>query len=272
MRVCYACIFISGRLDSLMRRFFGKQDWAAYYLSLYEDGRSQGWRYARDAIHRLAEFSKAHGVALLVASLPELHDVQNYRFQAVTELVRQATMEDGVAFVDVLPYLKDQPSAKLWVTPPDPHPNAFANQWIAQGLFDALQRLEKNPLALLLTRRRISRETKAGATASPPPLAGEGQGEGMQTGRGHAAKLVQAHPLPNPLPQAGEGAHRVRRAFTQQIEQRRNHYSVAPPPGSEGLRTAPVARDAPAIDGNQSRIAALSSVAACSLPFGVMWP
>jgi itaconate CoA-transferase len=44
------------------------------------------------------------------------------------------------------------------------------------------------------------------APASPPPLAGEGQGGGMQK-----SSRVQAHPLPNPPPQAGEGAHRASR-------------------------------------------------------------
>ena len=145
MRNCYACVFIAGRLNSLMRRFFGKLDWSAYYLSLYEDGTSKGWSDAKDAIRRLAEFAKANGITVLVASLPELHDVENYRFERVTDLVRHAADQNGVAFVDVLPYLKDRPSATLWVTPPDPHPNALAHQLIAQGLFDALQRLGKHP-------------------------------------------------------------------------------------------------------------------------------
>src|SRR5262249_153996 len=42
------------------------------------------------------------------------------------------------------------------------------------------------------------------APSSPLPLAGEGQGGGMQKG-----SRVQAHPLPNPPPQAGEGMHRA---------------------------------------------------------------
>jgi lysophospholipase L1-like esterase len=143
MRSCYACVFVAGRSDALMRQFFSKVDWSTYYLGLYEDGASKGWRDAKDAIRRLAEFTNANGITLLIAVLPELHEVDNYRFQRVTELVRQAADQYGAAFVDVLPTLKDQPSSKLWVTPPDPHPNALAHQLIAQGLFAALQRLPK---------------------------------------------------------------------------------------------------------------------------------
>src|SRR5690348_6354451 len=42
------------------------------------------------------------------------------------------------------------------------------------------------------------------APASPPPFTGEGQGGGMQK-----SSRVQAHPLPNPPPQAGEGVDRA---------------------------------------------------------------
>src|SRR5262249_58865781 len=40
--------------------------------------------------------------------------------------------------------------------------------------------------------------------SSPPPAGGGG------TGGGHALRIVQSFPLPNPPPPAGEGAHRVR--------------------------------------------------------------
>jgi lysophospholipase L1-like esterase len=142
MRACYACVFVAGRGDALMRQFFGGMDWAQYYLSLYGDGATPGWLDAKAAIGRLAKFSKANGIKLMIVSLPELHDVANYRFGRVTELVRKSAEENGAEFVDVLPALADQPSAKLWVTPPDPHPNAYANAFIAKALFDALQKLQ----------------------------------------------------------------------------------------------------------------------------------
>ena len=142
MRRCYACVFVAGRGDALMRQFFGRLDWAQYYLSLYGDGTAPGWLDAKAAIGRLATFSKAGGIKLMIVSLPELHDVANYRFGRITDLVRKAAEENGAAFADVLPALADQPSAKLWVTPPDPHPNAYANALIAKALFEALQRLE----------------------------------------------------------------------------------------------------------------------------------
>jgi len=145
MRTCYACVFVIGRADALKRRFLGEQNWYEYYLSLYGDGRAKGWLDANEAIRRLADYCKANNIALLIASLPELHDVQNYRLQRITDFVHEAADRYGAAFVDLLPYLKDHPSSTLWVTPPDPHPNALAHLLIAQGLYDALKKEPMKP-------------------------------------------------------------------------------------------------------------------------------
>jgi lysophospholipase L1-like esterase len=141
-RHCYSCVFVTGRVDTLLREFSADQDWAEYYLGLYGNGEAAGWLAAKAWIKKLADYCKAHDIKLLIASLPELHDVKHYRFQLITELVHQAADENGVAFVDLLDYLRDQDSSKLWVTPPDPHPNAFANKLIAEGEFKALRGLE----------------------------------------------------------------------------------------------------------------------------------
>ncbi len=142
LRNCYSCVFFKGRLDTLLRQATTRQNWADYYLGLYDGGKSEGWLAAKAAIKQLADYCKENDVKLLIAHLPELHDVQNYRFGIVTELVRQVANENNVPFVDLLPNLQFQASEDLWVTPPDPHPNAFANELIAAGLFNALQKID----------------------------------------------------------------------------------------------------------------------------------
>jgi lysophospholipase L1-like esterase len=138
-RMCFSCNFIAGRIDTLRRKLSGGKSWVEYYLGLYEQGRSRGWLDAADHIRKLADYCRAHGIRLLVVSLPELHDVQNYRFQEITDLVQRAAEANGVEFADMLPYLKDRASPDLWVSPPDPHPNALAHQLIAAGLFEKLR-------------------------------------------------------------------------------------------------------------------------------------
>ena len=142
LRICYSCIFVEGRIDSVLRELFVKRDWADYYLGLYgDDGQAKGWLDAKAYIAKLAAFTKAHGTKLLIASMPELHDVQHYRLQRITDLVHEAADENDVPFVDLLPYVQGVPSPELWVTPPDPHPNGLAHKLFAEGIFDALEKL-----------------------------------------------------------------------------------------------------------------------------------
>ena len=142
LRICYSCIFVEGRIDLVLRELFAKKEWADYYLGLYgDDGQAKGWLDAKAYIAKLAAFTKAHGTKLLIASLPELHDVQHYRLQKITDLVHEAADENDVPFVDLLPYVQGVPSPELWVTPPDPHPNGLAHKLFADGIFDALQKL-----------------------------------------------------------------------------------------------------------------------------------
>jgi hypothetical protein len=84
---------------------------------------------------------------LLIASMPELHDVQHYRLQKISDLVHEAADQNGVPFVDLLPYVQAVPSPELWVTPPDPHPNGLAHKLFAQGIFEALEKLSVDETA-----------------------------------------------------------------------------------------------------------------------------
>jgi lysophospholipase L1-like esterase len=142
LRICYSCIFVAGRIDSVLREFGDKKEWADYYLGLYgDDGQAKGWLAAKAYIAKLAAFTKAHGTKLLIANMPELHDVQHYRLRRITDLVHEAADENDVPFVDLLPYVQRVPSPELWVTPPDPHPNGLAHKLFADGIFEALEKL-----------------------------------------------------------------------------------------------------------------------------------
>jgi len=142
MRVCHSCVFILGRIDMLLRGVSLRAGWAAYYLGLYDRGNAAGWLAAKAAIAGLAAYCRSHGIKLLIAHLPELHDVAHYPLQEITELVRQVASENGTDFVDVLPELKGRDAATLWVSRSDPHPNAHANELIGNALFRKLETME----------------------------------------------------------------------------------------------------------------------------------
>lgn len=143
-RVCYACVFIFGRVDTLSRKFMKKKDWAEYYLSLFGGGNAIGWLDAKDSIGKLVTYCRSHGIALIIANLPELHDVRHYRLERISNLLQDVANQYSVEYVDILPYLQKEEPPALWVTPADPHPNAHANDVIAQGLYRSLRPIAAN--------------------------------------------------------------------------------------------------------------------------------
>jgi lysophospholipase L1-like esterase len=139
--LCEACVYLAGRTDTLLREASLRSDWESYYLGLYADD-APGWRAARAALAQLAAYARAHRQKLLVASLPDLHQLNPYPLQHISDLARQAASDNGADFVDVLPELQAVPPRQLWVSPTDPHPNAQADALIAQALFRKLTAME----------------------------------------------------------------------------------------------------------------------------------
>ena len=131
-----AAVFLVGGMDSLMRLFGEKQTWDKYYLGLYN---TPGWDAAKAAIHKLADYCRQNKIKLMIVNWPELHDVNNYRLQKITDLLHGVADAEKVPFVDLLNSVKGQESSKLWVTAPDPHPNAYANELYANYLFPFLK-------------------------------------------------------------------------------------------------------------------------------------
>jgi lysophospholipase L1-like esterase len=137
-RHCISCVFIAGRFDTLLRRFTARPDWTEYYLSLYQDGKASGWLEAKEYFRKLRDYSKDHGIGILIANFPEMHDFQQYRFQRITDLAHGMADEYGFEFVDALDWMRDLDSRKLWVAPDDLHPNELGHRRTAEAIFSKL--------------------------------------------------------------------------------------------------------------------------------------
>ena len=136
-RYSYAYAIVGGAWDGLKRRALGEADWRDYYMSLYDDG-APGWRLAQENIRRLAAYCRANGVRFVVAHVPELRELANYPFTDVTYKLESVAAFHQVDFVDLLPAVQEQDPASLWVTEPDPHPNARAHGYLGRYLADYL--------------------------------------------------------------------------------------------------------------------------------------
>jgi lysophospholipase L1-like esterase len=137
-RNCLSCVFIAGRFDTLLRRFSARPEWSEYYLGLYQDGKGAGWLESKEYFKKLRDYCKEHGIGVLIANIPEIHDVQHYRLQSITDLAHNMADEYGFQFVDSLDWMRTVDSPKLWIAPGDPHPNVLGHQFIAQAIFSKL--------------------------------------------------------------------------------------------------------------------------------------
>ena len=141
-------MFIAGRFDTLLRRLSAQPEWGEYYLSLYQDGKGPGWLESKVYFRKLRDYCKEHGIGVLIANIPEIHDVQHYTLQSITDLAHKMADENGFDFVDSLDWMRAVDLPKLWIAPGDPHPNVRGHQLIAQAIYSKLYpmaRAHQNP-------------------------------------------------------------------------------------------------------------------------------
>jgi lysophospholipase L1-like esterase len=132
----YLVAFTISRLDTLLQFAGLRPRWDEYYASLY--GRRQpGFRAANRALAKLALLTRANHAELVVAMLPELHQINDdYPFLREQQKIQEVLEAMHVPVINLIDGLRGQgPESSLWVTPEDPHPNGKANQLIAAQIF-----------------------------------------------------------------------------------------------------------------------------------------
>lgn len=131
----YAYAVTGGAWDIFKRKLLGGPEWKTYYRDLYRDGQP-GWAAAQEAVKRLAAYCRAHGIRLVVTNIPELHELKPYPFTEVSARVAALARAEGLEYLDLLPAVEDEPPPSLWVTVPDPHPDAKAHALMARRIAD----------------------------------------------------------------------------------------------------------------------------------------
>ena len=132
----YLIAFATNRIDGVMRHAGVRPDWKTYYASLYNDDRP-GFQACKNALISLANSTRSHDAKLLVAILPELHQINgdSYPFRAAHQKIKDVTSAENVPVLELIDGLKDRgPEETLWVTFLDDHPNAKANNLISDQL------------------------------------------------------------------------------------------------------------------------------------------
>jgi lysophospholipase L1-like esterase len=133
----YLVAFTASRWDGVLRLMRLRPDWKTYYASLYDDNRP-GFQAAKAALRDLVATTRNDGVVLLVALLPELHQINGtYPFTQAHQKIKDVLAPEDVPVIELIEGLRNHgPEISLWVTPLDAHPSAKANHLIAAQMRD----------------------------------------------------------------------------------------------------------------------------------------
>jgi lysophospholipase L1-like esterase len=132
----YLLAFFTNRFDGILRFVGMRPYWKEYYASLYDDDKP-GFQACKKALGSLAQSTENDGARVLVAILPELHQINGdtYPFKAAHQKMKDVLAANHVPVVDLIDGLKDHvPESELWVAPKDDHPDAKANDLISTQL------------------------------------------------------------------------------------------------------------------------------------------
>jgi len=122
-------------------RFFGKyseKSLEEHYRAVYQPD-AEGYKAMRRALQELAAHARDHNQRLFLAMTPDVHDLVDYKFGYIHEIMRKIAEEDGYAYVDLLPGMRNLTPAQLWSMPGDPHPNGLGHRLMAEAIFPALK-------------------------------------------------------------------------------------------------------------------------------------
>ncbi len=112
---------------------FGDGDLVARYRKVY-DPRQPGFMVMEDELKKLSQYAGEHGIRLYFMMIPDVHDLVDYKFNFVHDIMRNFAKAHGYAYVDMLPAMSGLRPEQTWAMPGDPHPNAFVHEMMADAI------------------------------------------------------------------------------------------------------------------------------------------
>lgn len=115
----------------------GEQTLVDHYRNVYRPD-APGFLVMERELKRLAGYAREHRIRLYLAMVPDVHNLTDYKFGFVHEIMRRVAEEDGYTYIDLLPAWEGRPASELWAMPGDPHPNALGHKLMAKAIFPVI--------------------------------------------------------------------------------------------------------------------------------------
>jgi lysophospholipase L1-like esterase len=108
-----------------------------HYRAVYQAD-APGFIRMQQKLKELADYARSRGIRVYLAMTPDVHNLVDYKFEFVHEIMRRIAEADGFVYVDLLPAMRGRPPQELYAMPGDPHPNALGHQLMAEAIFPAV--------------------------------------------------------------------------------------------------------------------------------------
>jgi lysophospholipase L1-like esterase len=115
----------------------GEQVVENHYRQVY-DANLRGFHVMREKLKALADYANAHGIRIYLAMTPDVHNLIDYKFGYIHDIMRNIALSEGYTYIDLLPAMRGRPPQELFAMPGDPHPNALGHKLMAEAIFPVI--------------------------------------------------------------------------------------------------------------------------------------
>jgi lysophospholipase L1-like esterase len=133
----YLYTFVNNKINTVLIRFKLKDDWKSFYSENYLNLEIKNETLFM--INKLNDYCLNNNIKFVIHNIPELRDLNNYKFENETKIIKNLAKSKKILYIDSLDKLKNYKPENLWVTPLDPHANDKAHRIIADNLFENLK-------------------------------------------------------------------------------------------------------------------------------------
>lgn len=112
----------------------GEQSLLDHYRAVYQPD-APGFQVMQQQLKRLADYAATHHIRLYLAMVPDVHNLVDYKFGFIHDIMKRVAAEQGYTYIDLLPALNGRQPEDLWAMLGDPHPNALGHRLMAEAIF-----------------------------------------------------------------------------------------------------------------------------------------
>ena len=134
----YFYTFLNNKLNTILIKFKLKDDWEKFYTNNYlnEEMKNE----TLNQISKLNNFCLERDIKFIIHNIPELRDLDNYKFREETVIIKNFAASKNILFLNSHNDLQEHNEESLWVTKLDPHANDKAHKIISDFLYKNIKK------------------------------------------------------------------------------------------------------------------------------------